>query len=66
MNHHSYFILKDILMDLEFLEFEYEMGMNKLEQMIVMNKLDQMIVMSNSSNHSNYHLRKQIMLLLKL
>ena len=57
MNHHTYFILKDILMDLEFLEFEYEMGMNKLEQMIVM---------SNSSNHSNYHLRKQILLLLKL
>ena len=57
MNHYTYGILKDIQMDLEFLEFEYEMGMNKLEQMIVM---------SNSSNHNNYHLHKQLLFLLKL
>ena len=57
MNHQTNVVLKDILMYLEFLEFEYEMGMNKL---------DQMIVMSNSSIHSNYHFRKQLLILLKL
>jgi hypothetical protein len=57
MNHYTYVILKDIQMDLEFLKFEYEMGMNKLEQMIVM---------SSSSNHNNYQFHKQLLLLLKL
>ena len=39
-------------MDLEFLEFEYEMGMNKLEQMIVMNKLVPPAYTSQTNTHT--------------